>query len=142
MVKLLFAIFVMSINLSNGFISDGPVNSATTKTLPFDDDYEHVITSFEQKDERLTVKYDVKDKDIYVECVVKDFTFSKDHAGSLKQDGEGHIQLFINGNKVDSIFTPSFIIKALPTGTYTIKIELVHNDYTPYGISQEFEVTF
>lgn len=139
MIKLFFSILVMAMSFASGGNGDGEVTYAATRTIPFNDDYSRVVTSLEEN-ERMIVKYDVKEKDIYVECFVKDFTFSKERAGQLKQDGEGHVQLFINGNKVDSIYTSSFIIKALPVGTYTIKIELVHNDYTPYGISKEFEV--
>ena len=111
-----------------------------TKSLPFDEKYELVVTS-SSEDKRLSVKYEVKDQDIYVECFVKDFNFSREKIGSVKREGEGHIHLYINGNKVDSIFQPSFIIRSLPSGTYNIKLDLIHNDYTRYGISEEFEIT-
>lgn len=139
MIKLFFSILVIAMSFSSVSNGDGEATYAAMRSIPFNDDYSRVVTSLEE-DERMIVKYDVKEKDIYVECFVKDFTFSKERAGLLKQDGEGHVQLFINGNKVDSIYTSSFIIKELPVGTYTIRIELVHNDYTPYGISKEFEV--
>lgn len=107
-------------------------------TKPINDELEVVVTTNEE--ERFNVSYEVKDTDIYVECVIRDFTFSKENIGSKKVDGEGHIQLYINGQKVDSLFQPSFIIKNLPSGTYDIKLELVHNDYSPYGLIQEFNV--
>jgi hypothetical protein len=136
--KIFFAILLMSMNLMTGTISNEKENIVVTRSIPFDDDFSLIVTNSD--DERLNVKYDVKEKDIYVECNVKNFSFNKEKAGSLKQEGEGHIQLYLNNNKVDSIFTPSFIIKDLPIGVYKIKVELVHNDYTPYGIYEEFEV--
>jgi hypothetical protein len=137
-VHLIISIMMLTINFSHGYISDSEASS-TLKVIPFDNEYSKEVANLEE-DERILIKYEIKDDDIYVECFVKEFSFNKEGAGQLKQDGEGHVQLYINGNKVDSIFTPSFIIKALPVGTYNIKVELVHNDYTPYGISKEFEV--
>ncbi len=139
--KFIFAIFVLSMSIfSNG--NAGSEQPTFTKSIPYDNTHEVTVAAQEEEEneERLIVKYDVKDGDIYVECFVKDFAFRKEKAGSLKQEGEGHIQLYINDNKVDSIFTSSFIIKSLPIGTYKIKIELVHNDYSSYGVIEEFEV--
>lgn len=144
MLKIIFTIFLLSLNFSISITP--PVEELEeamnlTKTIPYDNSFELKIATMEDgNNDRLRVKYDVVEQDIYVECNVSDFTFNKDKAGSLKRDGEGHIQLYINNNKVDSIFTSSFIIKALPVGTYNIRIELVHNDYTPYGVAKEFEV--
>ncbi|MCT8139051.1 hypothetical protein H1D32_15900 [Anaerobacillus sp. CMMVII] len=140
MAKFIFTILVMSLGISNGFFSNGEINEVATRTIPFDDEYELMISNSDEMGDRLTIKYEVKEKDIYVECLVQNFRFNKEKAGTEKQEGEGHVQLYINDRKVDSIFTPSFIIKALPAGTYKIKVELVHNDYAPYGIFKEFEI--
>lgn len=119
-----------------------PVTSDTleqvSKRLPIDDTHEVIIE--ESNPGRLMINYEVKNNDVFVECLVANFSFNKATKGSLKKDGEGHIQLFINDQQVDTIYQPSFIIKSLPIGTYRIRIELVHNDDTPYGINQEFEV--
>lgn len=144
MIKIFLA-FVMFIMMNNSFEyyqQSPPIQERTfeQKTILYDDTFERVVTS-QVSDQTLKVNYELREQDIYVECIIKDFSFNKENAGSMKRKGEGHIQLFINNAKVDSIFTPSFIIKDLPQGTYKIKIELVHNDYTPYGINEEFEVT-
>ncbi|RXI98131.1 hypothetical protein DS745_17445 [Anaerobacillus alkaliphilus] len=142
MLKFIFAILVLSMNVSNSVETLVYDDQLFTKSIPYDETYERLVTSqdLEEKEDRLIVKYDVKDGDIYVECFVKDFSFSKEKAGTLKNEGEGHVHLYINDNKVDSIFTSSFIIKSLPIGTYKIKVELVHNDYSSYEVFEEFEV--
>ncbi len=143
MIKLILTILLISAGAYNGIqpeLSTVEKDNHSTRSIPFDEEYERIVSS-SKKDERLIVNYEVKDQDIYVECFVKDFSFNREDIGSVKKEGEGHIHLYINGNKVDSIFQSSFIIKSLPSGTYNIKLELVHNDYTPYGISEEFEIT-
>ncbi|OIJ17721.1 hypothetical protein BKP45_19315 [Anaerobacillus alkalidiazotrophicus] len=102
---------------------------------------EHFLIEKDQEDKRFSVHYELKEKDIYIECKVKDFSFNKDDIGTIKKEGEGHIQLYINEHKVDSVFQSSFVIKSLPSGTYKIRLELIHNDYTPYGVHEEFEIT-
>ncbi|WP_078430638.1 hypothetical protein [Alkalihalobacterium alkalinitrilicum] len=93
------------------------------------------------KDQRLmNVNHDVKGSDVYVECVIDQFTFAKEKAGKNHVDGEGHLHLFVDGQKVDSIYQAAFIIKGLPSGEHSIKLELVKNDDEPYGVSEEFSV--
>ncbi|OLO40978.1 hypothetical protein BTR23_04670 [Alkalihalophilus pseudofirmus] len=93
------------------------------------------------KDQRLmTVNHDVKGSDVYVECVIDQFTFAKEKAGKNHVDGEGHLHLFVDGQKVDSIYQAAFIIKGLPSGEHSIKLELVKNDDEQYGVSEEFSV--
>ncbi|MFV8827026.1 hypothetical protein [Alkalihalobacterium sp. APHAB7] len=93
------------------------------------------------KDKRLlTVNHEEKGTDVYVECIIDQFTFAKEKAGKNHVDGEGHIQLFVDGQRVDSIYQAAFIIKGLPSGEHTIKIELVKNNYDLYEISEEFTV--
>lgn len=87
--------------------------------------------------ESMSVKQEVRGNDVYVECVISNFTFSK---RDEKAKGSGFIQLYLNGQKIDDIYTAAFIIKGLPLGNHLIKLELVQNDGTPYGINHEFEV--
>lgn len=89
----------------------------------------------------ISVKHQVKGNDIYVECVISNFNFSTRDDKKLNKNGYGYLQLYLNGKKIDNIYTAAFIIKGLPVGKHQIKLELVHNDSTPYGVAKEFEVT-
>ncbi|MEC1640832.1 hypothetical protein P9E76_09700 [Schinkia azotoformans] len=89
----------------------------------------------------MSVKHQVKGKDIYVECVISNFTFSKKDHKKINQNGFGYMQLYLNNQKIDNIYTAAFIVKGLPAGKHQIKLELVHNDGTPYNIQKEFDVT-
>jgi hypothetical protein len=95
-----------------------------------------VISSHSER--TLHVKHQVRGKDVFIECIVNEFTFKKGKRN--KVEGEGHIDLYLNGQKMNEIFTAAFVVKGLPTGKHTIHLELVHNDSSKYGLSHEFEV--
>ncbi|MBB5323803.1 hypothetical protein HNQ34_000895 [Anoxybacillus tepidamans] len=84
------------------------------------------------------VKHEVRGKEVFVECIVNNFSFKK--GARHKKDGEGHIDVYLNGQKVNEVFTAAFVVKGLPAGKHTVRLELVHNDSTKYGVSHEFEV--
>lgn len=92
------------------------------------------------KKQDMTVRHNVKDKNVYVEVVIPNFNFSsKDKQKHV--DGEGYIHLYLDGKKIDEIHQAAFIVKGLPSGKHNLKVELVQNDSTSYGVEQEFSVT-
>ncbi|WNF35579.1 hypothetical protein RJD24_14070 [Bacillaceae bacterium IKA-2] len=141
MIKLLLSFLLFVVFIGNDSLTQ-PIQlkgNNYQRSIPFADEQD--VVDSKQNDKRFQVNYELRNEDIFIECFVKDFTFKQDKVGSLKKDGEGHIHLYVNESKVESIFQPSFIIKALPIGTYKIKLQLVHNDFTPYGIDEEFEIS-
>ncbi|MGO4887905.1 hypothetical protein ACJ2A9_09110 [Anaerobacillus sp. MEB173] len=146
MIYKLIVMIIMSLPVLMGFsYSDiqnleitTPHSDEQLKSIPFNGSALHNADNNEKRS--LTVKSEARGKDVYVECHVPNFTF-KEPDRMEKVDGEGHLQLYVDGNKVDSIYKAAFIIKGLPTGKHTLKIELVHNDHTSYGLEDEFEVT-
>ncbi|MDX8364942.1 hypothetical protein [Cytobacillus sp. IB215665] len=93
----------------------------------------------QQTTSKISITHLVKGQDVYVECYVPNFVFQKEKKAN--KNGEGHIEVFVNNKKVETISTAAFVIKGLPKGTYNIKIDLVHNDSTSYQQTKEFQVT-
>lgn len=89
----------------------------------------------------IVVKHFVKGNDIYVECFISDFVFSKRDDKKINKKGYGYLQLYLDGKKINDIYTAAFIIKDLSKGNHKITLQLVQNDGTPYNIKKEFEVT-
>jgi hypothetical protein len=87
----------------------------------------------------VTIKHHVKEHDVYVEVIVPGFTFSSTDK-KKKVDGEGFLQIYLNNKKIDEIHQAAFIIKGLPIGKHKLKVVLVHNDSTSYGIDKEMDV--
>lgn len=117
------------------FIMNNPAMASSIESASNTDNEINQSNSF------VSVKHQVKGKDIYVECVISDFTFSKRDHKKINQNRSGYLQLYLNGQKIDNIYTAAFIIKGLPVGKHQIKLELVHNDGTPYNVQKEFDVT-
>jgi hypothetical protein len=99
-------------------------------------------TTVEALTERsMIVNHEVRNQDLFIECIVPHFNFTKEKSTSKNIDGEGLLLLYINGEKVDEIHKAAFVVKGLPQGKHTIKLVLAHNDQTPYDdLEQEFEV--
>jgi len=98
----------------------------------------HVNTS--QQENELKVDYEVSGGDVYVECFVNGFHFNENKAGSLHQENEGHIRLYINDEHVETLYQPAFIIQDLPKGSHEIKVMIVKNDRSPYELEETFMV--
>ncbi|MCH1623904.1 hypothetical protein [Fredinandcohnia quinoae] len=84
------------------------------------------------------VLHSVKGNNVYVECVIPNFTFKQ--SGGPKKDGEGHIAVYIDGKKVDKFSTAAFIIKGLSNGEHHLKIQIIHNDLTEYPLSKIIDI--
>lgn len=100
--------------------------------------YEAIPTVSASVEQAMHVKHEVRGKDVFIECVVNNFSFKKGSRHNV--NGQGHIDVYLNGQKVNEVFTAAFVIKGLPTGKHTIHLELVHNDSTKYGVSHELEI--
>ncbi|WP_078413509.1 hypothetical protein [Priestia abyssalis] len=87
----------------------------------------------------MVVRQHVKRRSVYVECIINDFSFSASEQN--EQDGKGYIQLYVDGKKLNVVSQAAFIIKNLPAGKHTIKLELMKNQNESYGLSETFEVS-
>jgi hypothetical protein len=144
MLKKYIGLFILPFLLTTvGCTNDKPHPETNTRVIPVKVEgvrnIPYVEVSTMQNQRSIDVKHQIKANDVYVECIVSNFTFTKDKEKNV--DGEGHIELFLNGEKVDEISTAAFIIKELPFGNHTIRLELVHNNSMKYNISQDFKVS-
>ncbi|MCQ6275145.1 hypothetical protein JMM81_09240 [Bacillus sp. V3B] len=77
------------------------------------------------------VKHQVKGKNVYIECMVKDISFRNNGA---------KIVLSIDGKKNKEIKQAAFIVKELQSGTHQLKLELFkQNEHSAKAI-KEIEV--
>jgi hypothetical protein len=99
------------------------------------------IITVENKESKLTMEHEIRGKSVFIECFVNQFHFTKEKVGTLHQEGEGHIRLYINDEHVDTLYEPAFIINDLPSGEYEIKVVIVKNDRSPYELEETILVT-
>lgn len=87
----------------------------------------------QQKNQYFHVKHDVKGNNVLVECIATGFPFQNGKDG-------GHVNVYVNGKKVDEVYTAAFMLRGLPTGKHVVRLELVYNDGKITGLSHEFTV--
>ncbi|MFA9456210.1 hypothetical protein ACERJO_05480 [Halalkalibacter sp. AB-rgal2] len=81
----------------------------------------------------LDVNYNLKDNQLYVECQLSGFSFGQNEVGSLHQDNEGHLRIYLNDEHIATLFERAFYLKNLPNGEHEVLVQVVQNDHTPYN---------
>jgi hypothetical protein len=90
----------------------------------------------------LDVKTEVKGTELDVD-VTTNMMISEEHYGKARENGEGHIHMYLdNGEKIGDKEGHK-VFKDLKPGHHILKISLHNNDHTPYDVTRtiEFEIT-
>ncbi|WP_033022312.1 MULTISPECIES: carbohydrate-binding protein [Geobacillus] len=88
----------------------------------------------ERADAPLHVNHEVKGSDVFIECFAPRFPFRQGSGG-------GHVDVYVNGQKVTQVYTAAFVVRGLPSGTHHIRLEFVYNDGRTAGVGHEFDVS-
>ncbi|WP_121661301.1 hypothetical protein [Metabacillus litoralis] len=133
---------VFLLGIVTGCVEDKPRPEGNLEVVPLqvvNHSFEAVEVINQQRKMNISVKHHIRDQDVYVECYIPSFTFKE--RGGNKVDGEGHLQLSVDGKVVDHIQTAAFVIRGLEKGTHTFEIEVVHNDSTSYELKKSWNAT-
>ena len=63
------------------------------------------------------------------------FTMAPEHASGDHVDGEGHLHVMVNGEKLERIYGGDLHIAALPEGDVIISVAAFTNDHRPYTVA-------
>lgn len=88
----------------------------------------------------LDVRHSIKGDKLFLDFQLKHFSLHADKVGAKPVYGEGYIQLYIDGKKVDNIYKRAHVYPSLTHGRHTVVVELTHHNHEPYGITQQFTV--
>ena len=135
---LVFSCFVWVLT---GCVEDKPRPEGNVNIVPLQvvNTSQSAVEVVSQKNSNdLVVNYHVRGQDIFVECYIPSFTFKE--KGGMNVDGEGHMRVFVDGDRVEEISTAAFIIKGLEKGKHQLVIEVVHNDSTSYLMKKSWNV--
>ncbi|MDQ0217199.1 hypothetical protein ELQ35_08300 [Peribacillus cavernae] len=83
--------------------------------------------------EDFDVKYFVKGNFLYVDCFLKDFSFSP----STKKQ-QAIVRLYMDGRKVNDYNTAAFIVRTIPEGKHQINLEILDKNGKPAGLEKKF----
>ncbi len=123
----------------NGVFASVPVTNQTSVTIiPLQSTGVISVTASEER--KMTVQYDIRENQLFVECLINGFLFSEEKAGTQHKEGEGHLRLYIDEEHIDTLYQPAFIVEGLSKGKHDIKVIIVKNDRTPYELEETFQV--
>ena len=74
--------------------------------------------------------------DLYVQ--VTDFRFAPEQASAEHIDGEGHMHIYVDGEKIGRVFGSAHHIAGLASGEHAIRVELSSNDHSPITVNGHF----
>ncbi|WP_078381015.1 hypothetical protein [Sutcliffiella halmapala] len=87
----------------------------------------------------MTVHFHVKEQQVYMECIVTpNFHFTE--MKKKKKHGEGRLDVYVDGKKIESFSQGAFILKDLPKGKHEVTVKLIHNDQSEYGLEESFDL--
>lgn len=67
----------------------------------------------------MSVHYLAKNNRVYIECYIANFSFS---------EGNGFINVYLDGKKVDAVRSAAFVIENVKAGQHNITLQLVQNN--------------
>jgi len=66
-----------------------------------------------------------------VTLLTQNFQFVND---STPVHGQGHAHLYLNGEPLDMVYQPQFVLKKLPKGEHELRVELNYSNHLPYKV--------
>lgn len=100
----------------------------------FSESLEEEVTA---KADPVLVNHRIKNKDLFVECVIPNFSFDQDNDN---KDYHGYIDVFLDGKKQKSVKQAAFIVRNLPEGKHIIRLDIMRKDGGRYLSLKEFQV--
>ena len=134
----------LSANDHRQYVVDGePIVAMTTFTVPPHDHGAHShgaadSIAWEGEAPALAVEVVEDPKSGFNAFVTVDgLTLSADNVGGPNVDGEGHLHIYANGQKLGRLYGTATHIPALPEGDVEITVGAFSNDHSPYVIDGE-----
>ncbi|WP_202079861.1 hypothetical protein [Caldalkalibacillus salinus] len=88
----------------------------------------------------MNVAYEVVDDTLNLQFQLQNVDLSLEQMDQDDQMGQGHIHLYIDGEKVSKIFETTYTWEGLEPGHHEVKVELAHNNHEPYGVEETFSI--
>lgn len=91
-----------------------------------------------RKSEPFNVKHFIKGNDVYVECMILNFSFRNTEKRSNQT---GKMLVYVNGKKKQEISSAAFIIKDLNPGNHRITLQIINGKGQMTSLKKEFVIT-
>ncbi|WP_270181758.1 hypothetical protein [Alkalihalobacillus sp. CinArs1] len=91
-----------------------------------------------QESETVVVHHKVKGSNVFVECLIPNFTFDDRKETS---EHKGYIDVYLNGKKYQTEHKAAFIVQGLPEGKHMLRLDIMRPDGGRYLSLKELKVT-
>ncbi|GIN19058.1 MAG TPA: hypothetical protein DEO65_10680 [Bacillus bacterium] len=85
----------------------------------------------------MTIRHSLQGNSLFIECFIPGISFSDAKPGGQS----GKALLYMDGQLYNEYETAAFVVKDIPSGFHTFKIEIVGKDNRSLGISKKFTAT-
>lgn len=96
-----------------------------------------IVSKYSENSPSLYVQSRTKGNNVFVECILSGISFRQSDQHDRKV---GKLVIWLDGKRTKEVNSAAFIIKGLPPGEHTVKLEVVDLKNVPYGITKEFLV--
>lgn len=96
-----------------------------------------MVNEYSEKAPSLYVQSRTKGNNVFVECILSGISFRQSEQNDRKV---GKLVIWLDGKRTKEVNSAAFIIKGLPPGEHSVKLEVVDLKNVPYGVTQEFLV--
>ncbi|MGG1688339.1 hypothetical protein [Pseudalkalibacillus sp. NRS-1564] len=87
--------------------------------------------------EPVVVNHRVKDHNVFIECLIPNFSFDKENT---EKEYHGHLNVYLDGVKHQTVERAAFVIRNLPEGKHTIRLDIMREDGGRYLSLKEMKV--
>jgi hypothetical protein len=96
-----------------------------------------MVSEHSENTPSLYVQSRIKGNNVFVECILSGISFRQSEQHERKV---GKLVIWLDGKRTKEVNSAAFIIKGLPPGEHSVKLEVVDLKNVPYGVTQEFLV--
>jgi FlaG/FlaF family flagellin (archaellin) len=96
-----------------------------------------LVGEYSESTPSLSVQSRTKGNNVFVECVLSGISFRQSEQNDRKV---GKLVIWLDGKRTKEVNSAAFIIKGLPPGEHSVKLEVVDLKNVPYGVTKEFLV--
>jgi hypothetical protein len=93
--------------------------------------------SARENTEPVVLNHRVKDSNVFIECLIPNFSFDD---GNTTKEYHGYLDVYLDGEKYQTVERAAFVLRNLPEGKHTIRLDIMREDGGRYLSLEEMNV--
>ena len=93
--------------------------------------------SAKENTEPVVLNHRVKGSDVFIECLIPNFSFDE---GNTTKEYHGYLDVYLDGEKYETVERAAFVLRNLPEGKHSIRLDIMRKDGGRYLSLKEMKV--